>query len=128
MRRALCWLAICMLLAAMGAAVLAHLLPAAGSVSCVLNSSRAALRAGEKMQPDWPDGSIDPNTASAQELEKLRGVGPVLAQRIVLEREQNGPYLYPQDLIVIRGIGEATLMKLWPQLSLPPLKTTNEQE
>ena len=128
MRRALCWLSICMLLAAMGTAVLVHLLPAAGSVPCVLNSSRAALRTGEKMPQDWPDGSINPNTASAQELEKLRGVGPVLAQRIVLERERNGPYLYPQDLIVIYGIGEATLMKLWPQLSLPPMKTTNEQE
>ena len=126
MRRFAAWTAVCILLCGAAAAILFHLrLPERQTVQ--LNHSAAALRAGETMPADWPEGSINPNAASAQELEALTGVGPAIALRILQEREKNGPFVYPEDLVAVYGIGEKTLMKLWRQLFLPP-SSTREQE
>ncbi len=59
-------------------------------------------------------GPIDLNTASTTELESLPGIGPVLAQRIVDDREANGPYTSVDDLLRVSGIGPAILEKLRP--------------
>ncbi len=61
------------------------------------------------------DGAlIDINAASAQELETLPGIGPVLAGRIVEHREQNGPFQRTDQLTAVRGIGAATYERLRP--------------
>lgn len=52
------------------------------------------------------------NTASAAELETLPGVGPVLAERIVSFRDQNGRFEVVEDLLEVPGIGEAKLAAL----------------
>ena len=57
-------------------------------------------------------GPIDLNTASAAELEALPGVGPVLAERIVSFRDQNGRFDVVEDLLQVPGIGEAKLAAL----------------
>lgn len=58
------------------------------------------------------DGLISLNTASATELERLPGVGPVLAGRIVSFRDQNGRFNLVEDLLEVPGIGEAKLAAL----------------
>ena len=52
-------------------------------------------------------GPLNINTATAAQLETLDGIGPVLAQRIVDEREANGPYTGAEDLTRVEGIGQA---------------------
>jgi len=49
---------------------------------------------------------ININTASAGELEKLPGVGKVLAARIIEHRQNFGPFRRPEHLIVVRGISD----------------------
>jgi len=49
---------------------------------------------------------ININTASAQELEKLPGIGKALAARIVEHREKYGPFRRPEHLIIVRGISD----------------------
>ena len=53
-------------------------------------------------------GKININTASAEELTKLKQVGPKYAAMIVEYREANGPFKSPEDLMKVRGIGEKT--------------------
>ena len=50
-------------------------------------------------------GLVNINTASAAELETLPGVGPATAQAIIEDRETNGPFLTPEDLMRVTGIG-----------------------
>ena len=65
------------------------------------------------------DAPVDVNRASAAELERLPGVGPVLAQRIVDYREEHGPFATAEDLLDVPGIGEAKLAELRDAISLP---------
>ena len=69
--------------------------------------------------PALPDGPVAVNTADADELDTLPGVGEVIARRIIEERETNGPFYYPEDLMNVKGIGEKTLEKLLPHIRLP---------
>ncbi len=52
---------------------------------------------------------VNINTADAQELQTLQGIGEVLAQRIIERRESAGPYSSVEDLLEVSGIGPAKL-------------------
>ncbi|MCI0425266.1 MAG: ComEA family DNA-binding protein [Actinobacteria bacterium] len=65
------------------------------------------------------DGRISLNTATTDELEGLPGVGPVLAERIVAYREQNGPFTVVEDLLGVSGIGEAKLATIRDLVTVP---------
>jgi len=64
------------------------------------------------------DGSIDVNRATAAELEALPGVGPATAQKIVDDREANGPYAKPEDLMRVPGIGAKKFEAMSGQVSV----------
>ena len=49
---------------------------------------------------------VNINTADADRLISLRGIGPALAQRIIDYREQNGPFKSIDELKNVRGIGD----------------------
>lgn len=51
-------------------------------------------------------GLIDLNLASEAELQTLPGVGPATATKIVADRESNGPFTSPEDLMRVSGIAE----------------------
>ena len=52
-------------------------------------------------------GAANPNSADVAGLDGPPGIGPVLAQRIVDHREQQGPFRRVQDLLDVPGIGPA---------------------
>ena len=52
------------------------------------------------------------NTGDPASLEKLPGVGPVTAEAILKEREENGLFIYPEDLISVYGIGESKMIQI----------------
>jgi competence protein ComEA len=55
---------------------------------------------------------VDLNTATAEQLDTLPGIGPVTAQAILGWRDTNGPFAAVDDLLDVKGIGEATLAEL----------------
>ena len=61
--------------------------------------------AARSLSPD----ALDLNTATAEELQALPGIGPVRAQNIVDYRTQNGPFQSPEELAAVEDIGPGTL-------------------
>lgn len=57
-------------------------------------------------------GRLDLNTATLEQLEALPGVGPATAQAILEHRRQRGRFADVQELLEVRGIGEAKLAAL----------------
>ena len=57
-------------------------------------------------------GLININTADEKELQTIRGVGPVIAGRIVEYRTQNGAFKSIDEIKKVRGIGEKTFEKM----------------
>ena len=57
-----------------------------------------------------PEGLLDLNTATEKELQSIKGIGPVLAGRIIAGR----PYKTVDDLLKVKGIGSKKLEKIRP--------------
>ncbi len=55
------------------------------------------------------NGPVAVNTAGAEEMTVLPGIGKTLSRLIVEERTEHGPYYYAEDLETVRGIGPSTL-------------------
>lgn len=118
MRRVLGWCAACALIALALGLTAAHVTPGPGSGAFVLAAAGEPRRVAF-LAPSLPEGPVAVNTADAEELDTLPGVGEVIARRIMEEREKNGPFYYPEDLMNVKGIGEKTLEKLLPHIRLP---------
>jgi len=67
-----------------------------------------------------PLGSLQVDRATAADWERLPGIGPALAARIVAERAAHGPFLTPDGLLRVRGIGPKTVARLRPFLRSGP--------
>lgn len=61
------------------------------------------------------------NTATAAELDRLPGIGPAFAERIVLDRDENGPFGTVDDLVRVKGIGPKKLEKIRPFVTVNAL-------
>jgi comEA protein len=75
-------------------------------------------RAERRATPLAPGERIDPNTASADELDRLPGVGPALARRIVDRRASHGRFRTIADFDSVPGVGPAVLRDAGPHLTL----------
>lgn len=74
----------------------------------------AAVRPGESPAPQ----KLDLNRATAMEFERLPGVGPVLAQRMVAYRNSIGRFQAVEELDGVKGIGKKKLDQLKPFLTV----------
>lgn len=63
------------------------------------------------------EGVINIQTASAEELQRLPGIGPSKAEAIIAQRTR-APFRRIEDILRVRGIGRATFRRLRPHLSV----------
>ena len=61
---------------------------------------------------DSATGPVNPNTATAEAIATLDGIGPEIAKGVIAGR----PYAKPDDLLKVPGIGPKTLNKIKPRL------------
>lgn len=67
--------------------------------------------------------AVNINTATKEELDSLKGVGPVKAQAIIDYRKKNGPFKSVDDLKNVNGIGPKTLDDIRKDISISGLTT-----
>lgn len=63
-------------------------------------------------------GVVNINTASAEELALLPGIGASRAAAVIAEREARGGFESVDDLLDVKGIGEASLARLRPHVAV----------
>lgn len=85
------------------------------------SSSISSLPSGSSISsgsPTVPQEKIHLNTASKEELMTIKGLGEVLAQRIIDYRERYGGFDSLEELMEVDGIGEKRLAAWMPYLTL----------
>ena len=63
-------------------------------------------------------GKLNINTATAEQLQCLTGIGPVLAQRILDYRRENGEFQTVSELTMVKGIGLSLLDQIMDDITV----------
>lgn len=69
-----------------------------------------------RVEPMKAGELLDPNRSSEEELDRLPGIGPRVAEAMVRFRDEEGGFRRPEDLLRVPGIGPATLARIRPNL------------
>ncbi len=80
-----------------------------GGVSTAFAVENVPAAKPAKTEVVAPKNIVNINTADVQELTKLKGVGEKKAEAIITWRNENGGFKTVDDLLEVKGIGEATL-------------------
>lgn len=88
--------------------------PSSNPKPSTATASRPATPDAKHQSKPVPTRKINLNKATVEELSLLPGVGPATAQKIVEQRQTNGPFSSVDDLDDIKGIGEKKLEKIRP--------------
>ncbi len=91
--------------------------PGDGKAQTVQSPKAPKASAGRKAKA-LPEGKVDLNTASAEQLATLPKVGPKMAQRIVDYRTAHKGFKTIEELRNVKGIGPKVLEGLRPHVSL----------
>lgn len=86
----------------------------AGPEEPVVTAAVAASNASPARFKNPGDGVVNLNTASAEELTRLPGVGPSTAQKILDYRQEIGSFTEAAQLLQVKGIGEKKFAKMKP--------------
>lgn len=80
--------------------------------------SNADANVGAGTTGSVDDGRIDLNTATAEQLQTINGIGPVTADRILAHRRSIGRFTSVDQLLDVKGIGSKTLEKIRGQVTV----------
>ena len=89
------------------ALALAWLIAAAISVSALSSFAAESI-----------SGVVNLNTATVEELQLLPGIGESRARAVIEARKRRGGFQKVEDLLEVKGIGEAGLAKIRPHVTL----------
>jgi len=87
-------------------------------LAAALLGAGSFVQAAQAKPAAAPAVAVDINTASAEELASVPGIGQSLAGRIVELRDKEGPFRRVEDLLKVKGIGEKSFEKLRPYVKV----------
>lgn len=79
---------------------------------------KSAARHADAVEKLAPGQKININTASEADLQRIPGIGPSYAMRIVELRRQRGSFKAIEELMLVNGIGEGRFAKMKPFVTL----------
>ena len=99
---------------------------AAAAFTVAAPSSASPLQGKSQDTKAAPAQVVNLNTAPAEQLERLPGVGPSTAARIIEYRQKNGGFKKIEELMNVRGIGEKAFLKMKSQLTVTAPKADQQ--
>ena len=87
-------------------------------MTAAAQDAAAADGAQTRTAKPLPEGMVNINTADIKELDKLPGVGPATAKRIIEYRTENGDFQSPEEIKRVKGIGDAKYEKMKDKIAL----------
>lgn len=72
----------------------------------------------DEYEPALTAEKLNINTAGAEQLCELKGIGPVIAERIIEYREENGGFNYTFELLNVTGIGKAVYEEIKEKITV----------
>ena len=93
--------------------------------STARESGARAAKPPRPPRPQRPPRVIDLDEAPASLIDSLPGIGPVIASRIVADRDRNGPFGSLEALQRVKGIGPAMARKLAPYVTFSGRRRPN---
>ena len=106
--------------------ILVLLLVLSASVEFPQPAFAAPPPAGQAETKASPAPVVNINTAPVDQLERLPGVGPATAARIVEYRQKNGGFKKIEELMNVRGIGEKVFLRMKNQLTVSAAKVDQQ--
>ena len=92
---------------------IARVLALALSLALPLVTGAVSVRAGDTGSA----GVVNVNTATVAELQLLPGIGEARARAVVAERKRRGGFKSVDELLEVKGIGDASLERLRPHVT-----------
>lgn len=102
----------------------------AGMTETAYSSAMSVISQPEAYDPEPVEKtvSVNLNTADANQLETLPGIGPVTAQKIIEYRESVGAFQSKEELMQVDGIGEKTFESLQNLVTIEAIHETSGLE
>jgi competence protein ComEA len=94
-------------------------------MAAMLVSALGSTAATAQSKPTTPKATVTTaaapvnlNTATAEQLATIPGVGPKMAERIIEYRQKNGGFKKVEDLMNVSGVGEKSFLKMKPLITV----------
>lgn len=87
-------------------------------LACLVLLTALAVSSADAVEQNSLEGVVNINTASAEQLEMLPGVGEVRARAILSERKDQGGFKSIDDLRAVKGVGDSLLERMRPYVTV----------
>jgi competence protein ComEA len=104
-----------------GAELLGQSVPKARAVPPQAQPGKASSQRWAERGKSTPQfsGPLNINTANAESLQALPGIGPTLAERVVADRQAHGPFQSEEELLRVPGIGPKRFQRIRSLVQVP---------
>ena len=103
------------------------LIAALAAIALMPGLAHAQARAGAPKSAATATAPVNLNTATAEQLETIPGIGAKTAERIIAYRQKNGGFKKIEDLMLVQGVGEKSFLKMKPLITVASTKAGSQE-
>ena len=103
------------------------LIAAIAAIALMPGLVHAQARAGAAKPVATAAAPVNLNTATAEQLESIPGIGAKTAERIIAYRQKNGGFKKVEDLMLVQGVGEKSFLKMKPLITVVATKPGSQE-